>query len=216
MINFGASTSRDESDVINLISDDEEDVKIDDGKVDPDTVALFENADDVREYVEDIVADRAKEKGILYKLAAEGDRRCLVKACGFIAHNQPAARGFCAFHSSVGNLCLGLVNGRICTTEGCENKSQIYENLCGSCYKPDAECKRKIEREKLEKGKQWTNEKVQREANDIATKYADMVKKDPTLLVYFGITIRSLQIRLKEHLKSGKDFEMAVTIRVIM
>lgn len=37
-----------------------------------------------------------------------------------------------------------------------------------------------------------------------------MVKKDDSILVYFGITIRPLQIRLNEHFRTGKDYDEAV------
>lgn len=156
--------------------------------------------------MEDIVRDRAKTNGTVYELAGDGDNKCLVKLCGNKAHPLPTARGFCRFHSSVGHLCIGLVNGRMCSTEGCNNKSRIFEDFCSGCYslQPDARTKKK-----RDQARQWTTERVIDEANNIAVKYGDMVKRDPSLSVYFGITVRHPSIRLREHLKSGKDFNAA-------
>ena len=200
----GPSTSR-IPDIINLTPT--EDVTVDDGRVHPDSIALFDNADEIRDYVEQIVTERANKNGTVYELAGDGDNKCLVKSCANKKHVMPAARGFCRFHSSVGHLCIGLTNGRICSTDGCLNKSRIFEDFCERCYQlgPDKRAK-----EKCDKGRQWSTDKVLEEANSIAAKYADMVKQDPSLLMYFGITIRNPRIRLYEHLKSGKDFDDAV------
>ena len=199
--------------IINLISDDEQEQETNDddddndGTLDPDSVDVFDDAQDIREYLEEIIMERAKKKSITYELAKEGDLKCLVKSCGNKHHWHGNARGFCAFHSSLGHLCLRLVNGRVCSTEGCTNKSRMFDDFCERCYSlgPDA-----LAREQREKADRWPKEKVKRTAHDVAEKYAKMVRDNRSILVYFGITIRALRIRLKEHLNSGKDFDMAM------
>jgi len=178
---------------VSVENDDEKEVAIDDGRVDPDSVAVFENADVIRDFVEGIVKERAVEQGIVYERAKEGDNNCLVKSCSNKAHPLTGARCFCRFHSSVGHKCIRMVNGRTCSTDGCTNKSGIFEDFCERCYrlKTNAKFREKVEKQHREKGNRWSDEKVLSEANHIATKYAEMVKKFPSLLIYFGITSTS-------------------------
>ena len=122
---------------------------------------LFENNEEIRVYIEDIVKDRANEKGLVYELAADGERKCLVQKCKFKAYYLSTARGFCRFHSSVGHVCLSLVNGHICSTIDCNNKARIFEELCKGCYSPGHEelTRKELEKENREKTARWSKEK---------------------------------------------------------
>jgi len=62
---------------------------------------VFENSDEIREFIEKIILDRANEKGIIYESTAEDDRKCNVIECKNKAHSSSIAKGLCLFHSSV-------------------------------------------------------------------------------------------------------------------
>ncbi|KAG5666919.1 hypothetical protein PVAND_014925 [Polypedilum vanderplanki] len=117
---------------------------------------------------------------------------------------------FCFFHVKVATLCLTLTNGRICTTPGCDNKCDMYSTQCRGCLANIDQHKIVIANRTRNDVDRWPLDKVKSTGKEIAVKYAEMVKLNKKLKVYFGITLRDLILRLREHYKNGKNFDLAV------
>jgi hypothetical protein len=175
-----------------------------DGAVDPASLSIFENADEIREHVEAVINDRSKKKGQIFENATN-DRRCRIMGCEF--KRQEELHGFCHFHNRVGFFTMCATNGRICETPSCSRKAMNYRALCDGCRFPLSKWIAKNKTDKKMQKHRWSLERVKRVSLAIAKKYATLIKKHPAIRIYVGITCRKPKKRIGEHKSSGKDFD---------
>jgi hypothetical protein len=174
--------------------------------IDPESIDVFENDKDVREFLESFIGER--EQGTKYEIAGEGDVSCRVKSCKY-KKNEKNKNGFCLFHTQIATFCMSLVNGRKCETENCHRKSTIYVSLCNACYTDPEGQEEILKKVKTEEKSRWLDDKVLYESKKLTDRLIELVKEHPDYQLYIGITIRAMKIRLNEHFKSGKDFDDA-------
>ncbi|KAG5668931.1 hypothetical protein PVAND_016839 [Polypedilum vanderplanki] len=213
---------------------EEDNEENDDNSVDPDTIKVFDNAAEIRNFLKELCRDRLENKEIELKLATDESDKCRINGCPYYA--DPIYRGagaFCKLHISIACSCAVLVDGRSCETKGCKRKPKTFKLYCSTCLKERINAKKKSgekiennadneeknshendddgeeEEEEDEKVPQWSEKKIKEIAMKIAKKFYKMILADPSLMIYFGITIRALNIRLGEHLQNGKNFDLA-------
>jgi hypothetical protein len=138
-----------------------------DGAVDPASLSIFENADEIREHVEAVVNERSKKMGGVYGTAA-GERRCRIIGCNF--ERREDLHGFCLFHNRVCFFTLSATNGRICETPSCSRKAMNFGALCDGCRFPLSKYIAKQKKDKKKQKHRWSLERVKRVSLAIAKK----------------------------------------------
>jgi len=162
--------------------------------VDPSEVHLLETS--VREHVEEIIREKMEAKGQKCELAGVSDEVCRAIGCQFLKSRHD----LCIFHSRMLSFMKSITNGRLCDTIGCERKATNHNSKCTQCQIGDFPRPEKAQN-------LWSRDKILDISLEIAKKYAAQVKANPRLRLYIGITCRSPLIRVKEHIRVGKEFD---------
>jgi len=87
-------------------SSDKPKEEINDGAVHPDEVTVFDNDDEIREFLEEIVREKDNQRSIIHEETDDPERKCYIDSCKFF--HKGKNRIFCKFHTAIGYMCINL------------------------------------------------------------------------------------------------------------
>ena len=111
----------------------------------------------------------------------------------------------CGFHVSIAKKFWTVTNGLHCSTPKCTRKPE-YGNKCCACFQ-DAEFQKKAlaDRER-DIETRWSEDFIVVQSRQIADSLIRLVRADPHLKIYIGITVQPFKKRVQQHIDSGREF----------